>query len=126
MKFTLLFVTLSDLAFSNAKLPRPLKDCEDKVLSFECPDGQKPFPFLGEECSGISSGDDIPKRDLKGMNPCKGATEVKKDKKREGKCCKIIYKLNFLGAAELKSISRKIYVKNHILTLENLSFREMK
>ena len=78
MKFTLLFVTLSTLAFSNAKLPRPLKDCEDKVLSFECPDGQKPFPFLGEECSGISSGDDIPKRDLKGMNPCKAAAEVKK------------------------------------------------
>ena len=75
MKFTLIFVTLSTLALSNAKLPRPLKDCEDKVLSFECPDGQKPFPFLGEECSGISSGDDVPKRDLKGMNPCKGVVE---------------------------------------------------
>ena len=78
MKFTLIFVTLSTFALSKARLPGPLKVCEDEVSGFECPDGQKPFPYAGEECSRISSGADIPRRSaLKGMNPCEGASEVK-------------------------------------------------
>ena len=78
MKFTLIFVTLSTFALSKARLPGPLKVCEDEVSGFECPDGQKPFPYAGEQCSSVSSGADIPRRsELKGMNPCEDAAEVK-------------------------------------------------
>ena len=81
MKFTLLFVILSTLALSKARwpFPGPLRVCEDEVSGFDCPDGQKPFPYVGEECARISSGTDIPRpRDLIGMNPCEGAAEVNK------------------------------------------------
>ena len=81
MKFTLIFVTLSTFALSKARLPGPLKVCEDEVSGFECPDGQKPFPYAGEQCSSVSSGADIPRRsELKGMNPCEDAAEVKMTK----------------------------------------------
>ena len=79
MKFTLIFVTLSTIALTKAFFPGPFRVCEDEVSGFECPVGQEPFPYVGEECARIRSGADLPRpRDLIGRNPCKGLSEVKK------------------------------------------------
>ena len=80
MKFTLIFVTLSTFALTKAFFPGPFRVCEDEVSGFECPVGQEPFPYVGEECARIRSGADLPRpRDLIGRNPCKGLSEVKKN-----------------------------------------------
>ena len=77
MRFTSV-LTLSLLALTKARLPGPLKICEDQVVGFECPSGQTPFPYIGKDCSNVSPGADIPRRDaLKDANPCKDAEEVK-------------------------------------------------
>ena len=78
MRFTSSVLTFSLLALTKARLPGPLKICEDQVVGFECPSGQTPFPYIGEVCSNISPGADIPRRGaLKDANPCKNANEVK-------------------------------------------------
>ena len=75
----LIFVTLSTIALAKAFFPGPFRVCEDEVSGFVCPNGQEPFPYVGEECSRIRSGADLPRpRDLIGRNPCKGLSEVKK------------------------------------------------
>ena len=77
MKFTSSVLTFSLLTLTSARLPGPLKICEDQVVGFECPSGQTPFPYIGKDCSNINPGADIPRRDaLKDANPCKDAEEV--------------------------------------------------
>ena len=98
MNFALIFVTLSTIALAKAFFPGPFRVCEDEVSGFVCPNGQEPFPYVGEECSRIRSGADLPRpRDLIGRNPCKGLSEVKNSVKLEKNylLCTNFYSLHF-------------------------------
>ena len=78
MRLTSSVLTLSLLTLTKARLPGPLKICENQVVDFDCLSGQTPFPYIGEVCSNISPGADIPRRGaLKDANPCKDANEVR-------------------------------------------------